>query len=230
VECALESVGAALADYRLPLPPVVTLVRSSGAGEGGATHTRGRAVVVTDATLREPARLPFVLAHELFHVASRHDRSWRDAMYATIGFVAIDEVALPPSLAARRLTNPDAPRLDVAIRISVAGESSWVTPLLQATVDRYDPANPREFFATMQLLWLEVGRGDAAPRTPQVRDPPRLLRTPELGGFAEQVGRNTGYIIHPEEILADNFAQLVVGEAPRTPEVHARLRGALRTR
>ena len=35
---------------------------------------------------------------------------------ATIGFVVIDEVTLPPALAARRITNPDAPRLDVALR------------------------------------------------------------------------------------------------------------------
>jgi hypothetical protein len=30
-------------------------------------------------------------------------------------------------------------------------------------------------------------------------------------GFAEQVGRNTTYIIHPEEILADNFVLLIDG-------------------
>ena len=32
-----------------------------------------------------------------------------------------------------------------------------------------------------------------------------------MPGFAEQVGTNTDYIIHPEEILADNFVFLING-------------------
>lgn len=227
VERAFAWIGPALARFRVPLPPRVTLVRATGHGEGGAPHTRGTAVVLTDAAFRQPERLPFLLAHELFHVASRHDRRWRDAMYATVGFTVIDEVTLPPALAARRITNPDAPRLDVAIRVVADGQRVWVVPLLQATVDRYDAARGAEFFATMQLAWVEVGDGEAAPSRPRVGDPPRLRRTSELEGFVEQVGRNTGYVIHPEEILADNFAQLVTGEAPRSPEVHERISKAL---
>jgi len=33
----------------------------------------------------------------------------------------------------------------------------------------------------------------------------------ETDGFYEQIGHNTKYIWHPEEILADNFVQLVMG-------------------
>ena len=32
----------------------------------------------------------------------------------------------------------------------------------------------------------------------------------QASGFFAQVGKNTRYIIHPEEILADNFALLVL--------------------
>jgi hypothetical protein len=32
-------------------------------------------------------------------------------------------------------------------------------------------------------------------------------------GFFEQVGRNTSYLIHPEEILADNLALLAMARA-----------------
>jgi hypothetical protein len=36
----------------------------------------------------------------------------------------------------------------------------------------------------------------------------------------EQVGRNTQYIIHPEEIMADNFAELVMQDrSVPTPEI-----------
>ncbi len=228
LEQALATMRPQLDALRLPLPDQVVFVRTSGVGEGGASHTRGDAVMLTDDAFREPGLLRHVVAHELFHVASRKDRRWRDAMYATIGFVAIDEITLPPPLAERRITNPDAPRIDVALNVGERGQTQWVTPVLQATVDRYDPARGGEFFTSLQLLWLEIGRGDAAPAGAQLSDPPRLLRTQELVNFAQQVGRNTGYIIHPEEILADNFAQLVTGQAPRSPEVHERLRRALR--
>jgi hypothetical protein len=37
---------------------------------------------------------------------------------------------------------------------------------------------------------------------------PRVVGVEQVSGFFEMVGRNTDYIIHPEEILADNFALL----------------------
>lgn len=227
VDSALATIRARLEELRLPLPPQVILVWSSGLGEGGAPHTRGSAVFLTDATFRDPANLAFVLAHELFHVASRNNPSWRSAMYGVIGFAAIEEAVLPPALSERRITNPDAPRLDAAIRVRAGDQSVWVMPLLQAAVDRYDPSRTGEFFAHMQLTWLEVGRGDAVLKIARIADPPRMLRTEDLTGFAEQVGRNTNYVIHPEEILADNFAQLVTGRPAKSPEVHQRLRRAL---
>jgi hypothetical protein len=47
----------------------------------------------------------------------------------------------------------------------------------------------------------------------------------------EQVGRNTQYIIHPEEILADNFALLVLGESKiPTPEILQKMREVLSRR
>ena len=48
-------------------------------------------------------------------------------------------------------------------------------------------------------------------------------------GFLEQVGRNTNYIIHAEEILASNFEWLVVGgdKPPPSPELLERIRAEL---
>ena len=41
---------------------------------------------------------------------------------------------------------------------------------------------------------------------------PKLLDVGEVTGFFEQVGKNTSYLIHPEEILADNFVFLVTNK------------------
>lgn len=227
VQAALESIRPPLAMLGLPLPETVVFVRFTGAGEGDAPHTRANAVLLTDASLQRSAALPRLIAHELFHIASRQDKAWRDAMYATIGFAAIEEFSLPPQLASRKITNPDAPRIDVAVKVNTADGVVWVAPLLQSTVDRYDAARPAEFFSFLRLHWLEVARGEFPPRKAELSDPPRLHSTADLRGFYEHIGRNTQYIIHPEEILAENFAQLATGETGPSPEVHQRLRDAL---
>lgn len=43
------------------------------------------------------------------------------------------------------------------------------------------------------------------------------LEIKQLSGFFEQVGTNTEYVIHPEEILADNFPMLVVDNKDLPP-------------
>ena len=227
VQAALDSIRPQLAVLNLPLPDTVVFVRFNGAGEGNAPHTRDNAVLLSEESLQRPATLARLIAHELFHIASRRDKSWRDALYATVGFVAIDEPALPPSLALRKITNPDAPRIDVAVKVNTADGAAWVTPLLQSTVDRYDGARGGEFFAFIRLQWLEVARGELPPGKAQLSDSPRLHNTADLRGFHEQIGRNTQYIIHPEEILAENFAQLATGETGPSPEVHQRVRDAM---
>lgn len=57
---------------------------------------------------------------------------------------------------------------------------------------------------------------------------PRIAPFNRVTGFLEQVGRNTNYIVHAEEILASNFERLVLDEpnAP-SPEVLERIRAEL---
>ena len=224
----------ALRELPLPLPARVTLVRMSGRVMGEqVAYTRGDAIYLpvgmVSAGVPTPA-LTSLLAHELFHVASRHDRRWRDAMYATVGFRALPEVVLPAALAARSMVNPDAPRLDSAIRVAIGDRSDvWVLPVLQSTLERIGDPPPLHFMAVLSLRWLEVGQGAAPPARAQLGDPPRLHDTRDLRGFAEQIGRNTNYIIHAEEILASNYAQMVMGApAAQSPDVHERMRAVLR--
>ena len=50
----------------------------------------------------------------------------------------------------------------------------------------------------------------------------------EIGNFFEQVGRNTQYIIHPEEIMADNFTFAILGkEDLSNPELVAEIKEVL---
>jgi hypothetical protein len=47
-----------------------------------------------------------------------------------------------------------------------------------------------------------------------------------LSGLYEQIGRNTDYIIHPDEILAENFAAILTDGTAKSPDVLERIRSA----
>ncbi|MEO8310315.1 MAG: hypothetical protein ABI520_04000 [Caldimonas sp.] len=48
--------------------------------------------------------------------------------------------------------------------------------------------------------------------------------------YLDKLGGNTGYIIHPEETMADNFALLVTRGVARNPALLDRIEAVLRAR
>lgn len=226
---AMRSIEAALRRLALPLPPKVLVIKTSGREEGHAAYTRGNAVIFPRRFLEgEAPQVRKFLAHELFHVATRGNPALATRLYQAVGFRRCGEVAFPEELAPLKITNPDAPRNDHAIQVKVGGESAWAVPILFSR-SRYDVARGGEFFQYLQLEFLLVDQCDGRQAPKPLRDAsgPRRAGVKQVSGFFEQVGSNTQYIIHPEELLADNFAQIVVGEAPRSPEIHKRIEAAI---
>ena len=231
VEAAVRAIGPGLTELAAGLPKEVFFVKSTGNEEGGAVYTRGTAVILPRTELLASERqLQRLLAHELFHILSRANPALRDRLYAVIGFQPCNEIELPAQLAPRKITNPDAPRNDHFIRVSLDGTTVPVVPVLFSSTETYDAKAGREFFAylTFRLLVVE-GDLDKKDFEPAYREgKPRLVGVEDVSGFFEQVGRNTSYVIHPEEILADNFALLVLGtrDAP-SPEILEKMREVL---
>ncbi|MBV9618322.1 MAG: hypothetical protein JO201_03840 [Verrucomicrobia bacterium] len=160
------------------------------------------------------------IAHEIFHILSRNNPELRERLYRLIGFDACDEIGFPPEVESRKITNPDAPRNDHAIRVKANGREVSVVPILFSSAPNYDPVRGGEFFNYLQLAFVPVSKSPAPAS--------QLLELQHLSGFVEQVGRNTNYIIHPEEILADNFALLRMGtrDVP-SQEILEKIRRAL---
>lgn len=200
-------------------PATVFLVQTTGLEEGMAAYCRGATVVLpANLVAGDPKRLESVLFHELFHIFSRHNPGRRQELYRVVGFQPCPEIPYPEALAARRITNPDAPVLDAFIRVRSGTETVAVTPVLFSRTERYDAKQGGEFFESMvfRLLVLEERDGlyraalDSAGR-------PRLLDPAAVPDYRERVGRNTDYVIHPEEILADNFVLLIAPPASPAP-------------
>ena len=60
---------------------------------------------------------------------------------------------------------------------------------------------------------------------------PVLLEPRNVPTFFDKIGRNTGYIIHPEEILAENFVLLVNNKTDvPTPRILREMRDVLSPR
>jgi hypothetical protein len=221
---AFAAIEPKLKELLPPLDAPILVVKTSGEEEGGAGYTRGNAVMLPQA-FPDARELERTLAHEIFHVASRHHPDLKRALYRAIGFEECGEVVLPPAFAARKMTNPDAPINEHCIEIQVDGERFWGMPVLIAREQRYDPADGLEFFGYLTLGMLLVDRAGMPARPLERNGTPRIAPFNRVTGYLEQVGRNTNYIIHAEEILASNFERLVLAEPdPPSPEVLERIR------
>jgi hypothetical protein len=226
----LDSLEGFISKMRWRSPPRIWLVKAADRLMDGFPHTRGHSIVVQEGVLRDarsrPALLEYLLAHETFHVLSRADARLREELYGAIGFRACAAVEFPDALARLRLTNPDAPENRHTIGVRRAGRPLEAMPFVHLPPDKLEPR--AGFSGQIRTAWLPVDREGGRCK---VRNEP--VPVDELEGLYEQVGRNTAYVIHPEEILADNFAlifRIVARDAPQktaSPELLERIRRIL---
>jgi hypothetical protein len=231
LEAAFAAIEPKLDELVPELDAPILLIKTSGEEEGGAGYTRANAVMLPQA-LNDEGALERLLAHEIFHVVSRNNPELKHALYEAIGFKECGELLLPPQLAVRKMTNPDAPANEHCIEVTVDGANAWAMPILLSREERYDPAAGVPFFGylTLSMMLVERAANPGAPARPVERDgAPVILPFNRVGGVFEQIGRNTEYVIHAEEILAANFELLVQGSSgARSPEVLERIRAELK--
>lgn len=233
VETAYKNIQTAIARLSLPLPDKFYVIKTSGNEEGNAAYTRGNSVVLPKNILSSSEdEIKRLLAHELFHISSRNNPKLANLLYETIGFHYCGEIVFPSNLASRKITNPDAPMNNYCIQLKLGKETVWAVPVLFSRVPQYHVSRGGEFFEHLQLAFVLVEQPvvSGAPRMLYNSRVPRLVTMQHVSGFFDKVGENTDYIIHPEEILADNFALLVLDKRDvRSPEVLSRMQYTLET-
>jgi hypothetical protein len=212
-----------LVAWHLPFPPTILLIKTSGREEGDASYTRQNAVILCERDLRsDESNLNNLITHELFHILSRQNPLLRRELYHIIGFNPINTVELPEELRQRKITDPDGVQYSWLINVTNQGRTLPVVPILCSSTLHYLPSQGGEFFnyLTFKLLVITNDGTHWVPRL--INRHPQLLEPGEVQGFFEQVGNNTSYIIHPDEILADNFV-LLINETtnPPTPRIVA---------
>lgn len=226
VQAAIDDLADELAPYARHLPAEVVLAKISDRVEGGLPHTRANMILFSQSALDGLVNqggngLKSLFLHELHHVLSRNNTDKHDAYFNLIGFEPCDFTA-PSSLRALRLSNPDAASYNHYAPTPVANgdvTADGVIPYLSVT-GPYDASTGAALgnYFNFGLLAVNVGDGQCTI----AGEEPTLLAPPDLPAFLQLIGGNTGYIIHPEETLADNFTYLILGRQdlpnPEIPE------------
>lgn len=189
--------------FKINFPKEIYLIKSTMKDISGADgYTRGNSIILGEDEIKKPdAQLKQLLTHELFHVLTRHDSLFKKEMYTIIGFNIMNEINYPPSLQKFKMSNPDAPKTDSYITLKKDGEDVECAMILYSEKE-YSTGN---FFDYITLGFLRV-QGADKKEIVYIDDKPVVYSFKEISNFIEQVGKNTEYIIDPEEIMADNFA------------------------
>ncbi|MBO4475161.1 MAG: hypothetical protein J5737_00350 [Bacteroidales bacterium] len=142
-----------------------------------------------------------LVAHEIFHCASRNDPQFRKAMYGIIGFNIMEhEIEFGPAVSDLLLRNPDVERYDNWAEFTIGGQkrrcaliSVYPGPYAETAATHPDA----HFFDFMRSVLVPLD------------EPDTMIPVEEATDFYDVIGHNTDYILAPEESLAENFCYLI---------------------
>ncbi len=226
ISAVLSGIREKMHDLAPLFPDEVWLIKTTGKDESNAAYCRSPAVILpqrmVDGSVRSLERL---LVHELFHILSRRDAARREKMYQIVGFQICGPIKIPAWLEVRRITNPDAPLLNCYAELTIDDKPTKITPVLYSKKQNYDAARGGSLFQYLVFRLAEVEKDtDTTWRLVEQNGEPVFHDPQTTADYFAKIGRNTGYIIHPEEVLAENFVFLVLGaEALKSPQIPQKL-------
>ncbi len=199
-------------------PNDILLIKSHGQAYGEDTYyTRENCIIIPKQALAKRNYEEFlkVLLHEISHIVTRTRPSVKAQLYALIGFKKMaNPLIINDSLAKRLITNPDGVEQRWATTLTVAGNKSvFAIPLLYAKSNTWSASNPN-FFDNMGWNYFEIEPSADAKSLVVMTHGNLQQSTLDTQGINDmfQQNYNTQYIIHADEIIADNFSILMLSE------------------
>lgn len=199
-------------------PENLQLILTDGTEENNAFYTRDAAIIIPRPTMQrmnnEKGRERFLqtMVHEVFHVYSRLNPEKQRKLYEMIGYDRIENLDIGSMLQKRKLTNPDG--VDYRFKINVVKPNGDAVPTVLMIYSKHPEFTPENgsFFQYLAYDLFEIEKTKEGDWRVKEGDNPTAIPINKVSGFREQVGNNTDYIIHPDEILADNVAILAMSK------------------
>ena len=196
LEARLDALGA-----KLPALEPVVFVRTTMKEECNAgAYTHGTQIYLGPSCLFPlipDQELDSLLAHELFHCLTRSNPDFRRDMYALIHFTVVDaEYPIPDSVRQIYISNPDVEHHNASAVFHINGQDVACFTALVCEKPFEKPGD--NFFDSFFPALVPVDGSDT------------FYLPKEAENFVDIFGRNTDYVIDPEECMADNFAMALV--------------------
>lgn len=224
IDAHMDSIEKTIAEneYHLPEIAQITFIKTTQIEEcGSGAYTHGTQIYLGDDILKYLASDQEqyskygeeVLWHEIFHCLTRCNPEFRESMYELIHFkVQEEDFKLPPSVFEYFISNPDVEHHNAYATFMIDGQPVDCFAALVTT--KHFEEKGDSFFNYMTTGLVPIDGTD-------------IYYTPEdASNFYEIFGKNTGYVIDPEECMADNFSYAmnygmdgINGEAYPNPEI-----------
>lgn len=190
------------------MPPSIRLIKVQPNHYGeGVYYTRENSIIIPTNVLRnfQEETLRKVLIHEIFHIYSRQVRkTQREKLYGLIHYKKLKgELKKDEWLQKNTLLNPDGLEENWFVELNVNGTAQKLVSLLVAR-ENADITQP--FFSQMlHRMYVLQQRGNTYFLDKKQYYTPRQVKS-----LINKIGNTTHYIIHPDEILAENFVLAVL--------------------
>ena len=207
-----QKIITALDGKNMGLPRAIYCLKTTGEGYGEQTYyTRNGCIILPEPALNaalngDTTHFEYVLSHELFHLISRYNPALKLKLYRQIGFDTIHNLLIENELLRNRLIeNPDGMQ---HATIKLNDTTHGILLCYSRSPDFKLGANNFHAHFKWGMFQLKKTRLNTWRVVADSLGESTLSNTWEVP-FFRKVGTNTDYLIHPDEILADNFALLL---------------------
>ena len=192
----------------LPFFEEIIFIKSTQNEENGSlAYTHGTQIYLgekifdylVDKDIKKRFLFDSIFWHELFHCITRSNKIFRKDMYKIIHFTVMEkDFTIPKPIYEISISNPDVEHHDSYATFNINGKNIDCYMVLTVSKPFEKPGD--SFFNCLQFSIVPIdSKGEFC--LPQ-----------DTENFWEIFGKNTPYVIDPEECLADNFSFAVLNQ------------------
>ncbi|MDB4443609.1 hypothetical protein N9157_03770 [Saprospiraceae bacterium] len=198
-------------------PKEIKLIKTHANHYGhGAYYTRENCIIIPkdELDLRNKEGFLETMFHEISHIYTRFHPEKQRALYKLIGFSNIGNMSnllIKEELKSRILLNPDGINFAYHIELKEkSGRPYSAIPIIKSNETRYIESKNDFFnYIDFSLYKISIQHGVQVKTDAEGNSTINMDNVPN---FFEKITSNTDYIIHPDEIIADNFMYLMMRE------------------